>query len=239
MATTLRALRLALFGTDGSQGVLQDAAYYPGVIDRINDAVTAIAGGLRMPDGQRTSPLPDLYKSDTVITSTSGPSVPLPSDYQRDVFMIVDSNGRQLYPPNGGGYYDFALFLRQASQKDLTQAGSISRVCIKGRNLYYQGIPATSKPLTLHYYRTPTDMGVDADTVDGLPDYLAKKLIKHYVAAEVYGEIEDGDNSRGTGFKHHTSKLYETLMDLMDYAGIDEVPAYYGASSYPDLGVCD
>lgn len=239
MATTLRSLRLALCGIDGSQGIIQDPAYYPEIIDRINDAVSAIAGGLRMPDGQRTPPLPDLYTSDTVETSTSNPYVALPSDYQRNVFMVVDTNGQQLSPPNGGGYYDFALFLRQADKKDLSRTGAISRVCVKGTNLYYQGIPSASKTLTVHYYRQPGDMAADADTVDGLPGHLAKKLIKHYVAADIFGEIEDGDNSQGTGYKLHSAKLIDALMDLIDYAGIDAIPEYYGAAGFVDLGVCD
>lgn len=239
MTVALSTLKTAIFGSDGSQGIVQDSSYYSEATTRINTAVSVIAGGIRMPDGQLSPPLPDLYDMDTVSTSTSLPYVSLPSDYQRNVFMVVDSNGNELYPPTGGDHYSFALFLRQATHKGLEQSGGISRVCVKGTKLYYQGIPSASATLTLHFYRKPVDMSEATDTVDGLPDHLASRLIQHYVAKEIYGDIEDGDNSKATGFKYHTARFYEAMRDLLDYVGIDGVPQYYGTSQFVDLGVCD
>jgi len=240
MGETLATLKAVLCGSDGTQGLLQDSSYYSDIADRINDAVTAIAAGIRMPDGMISPPLPDLYDFDTVATSTSNPYASLPSDYQRHLFMVVDETGYQVYPPKGGDYYAFALFLKQAVKKDLSQAGSVFVACVKGSRLYYQGIPSTSKDLTVHFYRKPIAMSDDADTVDGIPDHLQKRLIQHYVAKEVFGEgIEDGEDSRGTGHKYHVARFYEAMTDLIDFIGIDETPIYYGTNEFLDLGVCD
>jgi len=180
----------------------------------------------------------------TVATSTSLPYVALPAAvghvYQRNVFMVVDSNGNQIYGPKGGSYYDFALFLRQASHKGLTQAGSVSLVCCKGNSLYYQGIPSASATLTVHFYRTPVAMTTDATTVDGLPDNLATRLIKHWVAKELFGEgLEDSNESRASAVKYHTNQFYSTMQDYCDWAGIDAEPEYYGTDDYIDGGICD
>jgi hypothetical protein len=179
----------------------------------------------------------------TVATSITLPYVALPAAtghvYQRHVVMVADDNGNQIYGPHGGSYYDFALFLKQASHKGLTQSGAISSVCVKGSNLYYQGIPSASETLTVHFYRTPVAMSTDETTVDGLPDNLATRLIKHWVAKELFGEgLEDSNDSRGSAVKYHTGKFFEAMTDFCDWAGIDAVPEYYGAS-YADLGVCD
>lgn len=229
---TLASLKATLCGSDGSQGIIQDSAYYgvsgADIAARINAAVTSIAGGLRMPDGQFSPPLPDLFDTGTVTTSTSLPYVSLPSDYQRHVFMVVDSNGNQIYGPRGGDYYTFQLFVKQATNKALTQPGAISRVCVKGSRLYYQGIPSAAKTLTVHFYRKPVDMSDGADEPDGLPAHLAERLIKHWVCREVFGGIEDGDNSRGTGFKHHTDEFYLAMADFMDFLPEEGEPEYYG-----------
>lgn len=226
---TLEELTEELCGTDGTQGVLQDSSYYAGITTRINDVVTAIAAGIRMPSGIISPPLPDLFDTDTVTTSTTLPYVTLPTDYQRGLFMVADSNGDKIYPPQGGNYYSFALFMRQIDVKDLTESGDIHLVCVKGTKLYYQAISSSAKTLTLHFYRKPVDLDDDDDDVDGIPEHLQKRLIKHGVAREVFGEgLEDSDQSRQAGYNYHTTRFYEAMTDLIDFCGIDAEPEYYG-----------
>jgi len=241
MATTLSSLKLVLCGASpGDQGIIQDSAFYAGIVTRINNAMKVVAGGVRMPDGTVSPPLPLLYDMDTVETSISNPYVALPDDYQRNVLMVADSSGNKLFPPSGGDYYSFGLFLKQASNKALAQAGAISTVCVKGPRLYYQGVPSSSKTLTVHFYRLPVDMALDTDTVDGLPDHLAERVLVAYAAREIYSMVEDGDNSAATGFKIYERKFFEAMTDLVDYIGLpDAVPQYYGNGSGQDLGICD
>ena len=222
--------------------IIQDAAYTDILLTgRINDAVNAIAAGIRMPDGQISPALPDLYKYAVVNTSTSLPYISLPSDYQRKVVKIYDSTSYPIAPISGGDYYSFVKFLNQLSKLDMSEVGSIYQVGIKGTKLYYQGIPSISTPIGLHYYKKPVAVVGDTDSPDGIPEHLQTRLIKHYVVKEIFGEaIEDGQDNSGIGTKYHTGKFYEAMTDLCDFIGIpDAEPQYYGEGGYEDRGVCD
>jgi hypothetical protein len=224
------------------QGILQDAAYTDqNIIDRINDAAKSIAAGIRMPNGQISPPLPDLYAYGTVSTSTTLPYVSLPTNYQRKVFNVYDSTNYRINPPIGGDYYSFALFLRQIQNMGLVESGSIYRVCVKGTKIYYQGIPTTSTIIGLHYYRKPVDMSLDGDIPDGIPDHLQSRLIKHYVLKEIYGDmLEAGVAEPARGMQYHEGRFYSAMTDLVDFIGIDATPLYYGSGNdYEDGGVCD
>lgn len=221
--------------------IIQDAAYTEEVLtDKINSAVSMIAAGIRMPNGQISPPLPDLYKYAVVNTDTSLPHVSLPADYQRSVFNICDDTLYQILAPRGGDYYSFSKFLKQVNKLDLSETGEIYRVCVKGTQLYYQGIPSTAVPLGVHYYRKPVAMTDDDDVPDGIPEHLQERLVKHYVVKEVFGEaIEDGQDNSGIGTKYHTTKFFEAMTDLCDFIGIDASPEYYGSDAGEDRGICD
>jgi hypothetical protein len=223
------------------QGVIQDDAYTEHIIiDKINQAVTSIAGGIYMPDKKSISPpLPDLIDYATVTTSLTLAYVSLPSDYQRNVFLICDSSGNKFNPPDGGDYYAYNLFLKGLSDKRMTESGSVYRVAVKGLKLYYQGIPAAAETIGLHFYRKPTNMVNDTDTPDGIPPHLQMRLIKHKVCADIYGEgIEDGQDNVGVGFKFHNGKFMEAMLELVEFIGIDAEPQYYGSDYDNDGGNC-
>jgi hypothetical protein len=210
--------------------IIQDDSYTD-LTDRINDAVNNIAGGIRMPDGTTSPPMPELMASDTISTTVNA-MADLPTDYQRRLFYVVDSSGDRLLPPDGGNYYSFMLFLNHCYKKDLTETGSVLSVCVKGKKLYYQGIPTDSEDVTVMYYRLPVDMSSSTDEPDGIPGHLQLRLIKHWVCKEIFGEgLEDGAEAHGTGTKYHTSKFMEAMIDLVDFIGVDAEPEYYASSN--------
>jgi hypothetical protein len=223
------------------EDILQDPAYPPErLIDRINDALQHIAGGIRMPDGQTSPPLPDLYSYGVVNTSTTLPYVSLPADYQRKVSLVYLDGKYRINPPRGGDYYAFKLFTNQISNKGFAETGTIYRVAIKGKNIYYQGIPAVSTTIGVHYYKKPDILALDGDEPEGIPEHLAGGLIKHYVIMNIFGEaVEDGQDNTGIGNKYHAGKFYAYMTDLLDYIGIDGEPEYYGSGGFEDRGVCD
>ena len=223
------------------QNILQDSVYTgPYLIEQVNDAVLNIAAGIRMPNGEISPPLPDLYARTTVNTDTTLPYVPLPVDYQRNVFNVFDDTNYQILPPNGGDYYAFSRFIKQISQLNLSESGEIYRVCVKGRNLYYQGIPTTSTTLGVHYYRKPVPMALDGDEPEGIPEHLAGSIIKHYVCFNLYGEkIEAGVSEPAIGMKYHQEKFYADMTDLIDFVGRESEPMYYGTGRFEDRGSCD
>lgn len=212
------------------QGVIQDDAYLePTIIDKINQAVTSIAGGILMPDKSISPPLPDLADYDTVTTSLTLAYVSLPSDYQRNVFLVCDSSGNEIYPCSGGDYYAYNLFLKGLVDKRMTEAGSVYRVAVKGTKLYYQGIPAAAETIGLHFYRKPTNMALNTDTPDGIPPHLQLRLIKHKACADIFGEqIEDGQDNVGVGYKFHSGKFMEAMLELVEFIGVDAESQFYG-----------
>ena len=103
--------------------VLDDPAYTEmDLVSKINNAVTNISAGILLPDGSISPPLPDLYTTGSVSTSTTNPYVSLPVDYQRSVIMIYDSTGIKINPPIGGNYYSYSLFLRQITDLSLAES---------------------------------------------------------------------------------------------------------------------
>jgi len=204
---------------------------------RINNAVNDIAGGIRMPNGEISPPLQDLFKSETVATDLILPSIALPDDYMRNLFCVIDNNGNKIEPPRGSNYYSFMLFLKSISNLDLSEKGSVYRVCVKGSSLYYQGIPSASTNLTVFYYRKPVVMSLETDTPDGIPKHLQIRLIKHYVGHQLAREMVDGTDRIAA---YHESEFYKAMIDLVDFIGITEAaPEYYGSGGSEDAGICD
>ena len=197
----------------------------------INQLIMKIAAGIRMPDGSVSPPLPDLYTSEDIETTTL-PYVAMPSTFhnrQKSLVRVADSNGTKILSPDGGDYGSFQLFLNRTT---LAQTGSVFMCAVKGNNLYYQGIPASAQTLTLHFYRKPVDLTTGTEEPDGLPDHLALPLIKHGVCMEIFGEgLEDGEDNKGTGMKYHTAKFYEAMSDLVEFVGYDLEPEYFHTDS--------
>lgn len=200
---------------------------------RMNNAVTRIAAGVRLRDGRTTPPLPDLYSTATVATSTSNAYASLDATYQRNLFMVVDDDKEIVPPPKGGSYYSFQMFLRRARYYDLSETGSIYMCCVKGSNLYYQGKPSTSEDLLTYFYRKPVDMAADSDTPDGLPDPFQLDLVKHFVCRDVYGEHVGTDLKAATGdkmfkrFEYHNAQLEKTLIEMVEFVGEEGEPIYF------------
>jgi len=190
---------------------------------RINEAVTAIASGIRMPDGINSPPLPGLFES-AVVATTVNAYADLPATYQRNVFYIVGSDGEKLNAPSGGTYYSFKLFLSEIGEKDLSESGDVANVCIKGNSLYYQGIPSVSENVTVMFYRKPVDMVLGTDTPDGIPDQFQTRLIKHYVGRELSNEMVDGLPNM---VAYHTNEFYSAMQDLIMFIGVETEQEYF------------
>uniref|UniRef100_A0A6M3JCR5 Uncharacterized protein n=1 Tax=viral metagenome TaxID=1070528 RepID=A0A6M3JCR5_9ZZZZ len=221
--------------------ILQDAAYTDEkVISRINKSLQKVSAGVRMPNGEISPCLPDLFAYGTVATSISLPYVSLPTNYQRNVFEIYDSSNNRFYPPQGGSFYSFARFMQQVADMGLEETGSIYKVAIKGSNIYYQGIPSVSTTLGLHYYRKPATLALDGDIPEGIPAHLAEQILQAHVLMNVMGEqLEAGVTEPAVGMRYWQGKFYEGMTDLIDFVGADATPQYYGSDGAEDGGICD
>jgi hypothetical protein len=225
---------------DAIQNSLQDGAYSAEVLrPTINLAIQNVAAGILLPSGQVSPPLPDLYVWGTVNTSITLPYVTLPADYQRGISNVFDSSNYPIAPPRGGDYYSYNKFLKSIPNLNLAETGSIYIVCVRGTRIYYQAIPATSTTLGLHYYRRPATLALNGDIPEGIPSHLQLELVRHWVCAQIAGEIESGQYNKGIMAGYHTSKMYEWLQNLVDFIGIDGEAQYYGKDGFTDLGNCE
>jgi hypothetical protein len=222
------------------QESLQDDAYPSEVlIPKINLSLLGIAAGIRLPTGEISPPLPDLFTYGTVNTSITLPYVSLPTNYQRQLITVYDSLNVKINPPRGGDYRSFTKFLRQINTMDMTESGEIYVVCVKGTKIYYQGIPTASTTLGLHYYKKPATMSLDGDVPEELPDHLQLDLLKHHVCMKIFADIESGQYNKGIGVTQHATQFYSALTQLIDFIGVDSEPAYYGSDESEDAGACD
>lgn len=199
--------------------VIDDPGYATTLGDAINAAVMSISGGIRMPDRSLTPPLPDLYAIDWVDTDPEDPFVDLPEDYQREVVLVFsETQQREVYLAKS-----HIQFIRR--YPSLSQVGSVEAVSVKGSKLYYQGIPADTQPLVIHYYRKPVAMELDEDLPDGIPEHL-HQIIVHLVAWRIFDEIEDGIDGHKANTMYHQRRFYELMDDLSAFSGIDGRPAF-------------
>jgi len=76
---------------DAIDEILQDSAYSDKLVNKINEALQHIAGGIRMPNGDVSPPLPDLFTCGTVSTSTNMPYISLPDNYQRQITLVHET----------------------------------------------------------------------------------------------------------------------------------------------------
>ena len=164
--------------------LVQDPSLTDMLGDFINQGVAEIAGGMQSVLGSwLTPPLPLLFTIDTVATSTSAAYVDMPEEFHRGLQMVVASSGREISIE-----HSFIEFTE--TYPLLNKTGNISAAVEHGNKLYYQGIPVNSETLTLHFYRKPVNMVLDADTPDGIPEHLQILLLTNYAAWKAYEFIE-------------------------------------------------
>ena len=186
--------------------IIQDSSFDNSTIDGyLNRGMLEIAGGIRRPDSSvLTMPLPELFEIGTVATDTTTFKVSLPVDYQRDVVMAVDEDGREL-----SIYDSFMEFAR--IYPGMAATGTINAVAVKGRYLYYQGVPTASEDITIHYHRYPVDMVADADEPDGIPKNLHIPLLVNFACKEIYSLIEDGMDGKMPNTAKYEAKFMAAL----------------------------
>jgi len=214
--------------TKSIQDIVQDPAAYPDpdIHERINEALQRVAAGVMLPErGSLSPPLPDLFVIGTADTVEGQAWTDLPEEYQRDLERVDGQSLWGVNAPRGGTFYSFALFMDRVPERDLSETGAVYIAAVKGRRLYYQGVPETPETLSLQFYRKPAVLAAETDVPEGIPEHLQRKILTHAVCADIYGEgIEDGENSRGTGLQYHMSRVIDALEEMARFAGEDAAP---------------
>ena len=184
------------------------------IVEKLNEGVSIIAGGVIMPNtGEISPPLQDLYTSSDVTTDTDE-KVDLPTTFQRQLFRVFSDTNDENVPI----MLSFQRFLDEYEEMDT--AGSIEYVCVKGNQLYYANIPATADTLTLHFYRKPVDMATDSTEPDGIPEHLQEALLVNFAMKEILFDLKkDGAYSAG---KVHEARFIEAMLSLVKFEGSPE-----------------
>jgi len=206
--------------------IIDDPSYTNDDIgERLNEGMLEIAG---------EHLLPQLRTSSTVSTSTTNPYVSLPSNFHRHLFHVYSSTQNTVIA-KGERIYHLSRLIKAYPGLDST--GSIAKLALSGRTLYYQPKPASADTLTLWYYRKPVEMSANTDEPDGLPVHVHRKLLVNYVAREIFDELEE-DGSR-VQFEKYAAKFQLAEMELdtfLTQEGAYEGPPeeIYDDADYPD-----
>lgn len=200
--------------------LIQDSTFSDDdIASALNRSLIRIAGGVMLPNGGISPPLPELYTTGAVTTDTAAAYVALPTSYQRDVVMVYSSaqDVRLRLLPS------FRFFLRQW-EGGLDEGGSIIDVAVNGRNLWYQPVPSVADTLTVHFHRAPSTLSDDADEPEGIPAHLHYDLLVNDVCREIYESIEDGLDGRPVNTEKHLALFERALSALVFFVGNDGVP---------------
>jgi hypothetical protein len=203
------------------EDAVQDETYLSGTIQTmINEAVLTIATGDMIPGKYQLSPpLPNLYTAGDVLTVVDTGYLSLPTDYNRNVVMVVDSNG-DVIPSEES----FKKFMTTYADQE---SGNVFKYAINGDKLHYRGIPTASTTLTVHYYTDPDTLSDSTDTPSCIPSPLHRKLIVGYVCRELFNRIEDGIDGQKINTGYYANEYASGLVDLETAIGVDESPDYY------------
>lgn len=189
------------------------------ITDYLNRGMLEIAGGIRRADSSTiTQPLPNLFIVGTVSTTDTF-KVSLPVDYHRDVVFAVDYLGRELPI-----YDSFIEFMKVYPALNAT--GTVNALAIKGRDLYYQGIPDTVQTITLHYHRYPVDMVDGEDEPDGLPSNFHNILVD-YACKEFFTMVEDGIDGKNINTMKYEQRFQRGLEALEASIAAEAAPFSY------------
>ena len=191
------------------QRIIQDSSFDDDIVGYLNQAQLEIAGGMQSALGDWITPvLPDLLTIDTITTSVDDAYVSMPSDFQRRLQFVASAAGAEIDIED-----DFIGFVETYPLLD--QSGAITSVIEKGGKFYYQGIPTEAIDITIHYYRTPVDMSLDAtDVPDGIPVHLQKELLVNHAAWKLFELIEDGIEGIGVNTQRYMELFYRALKVL-------------------------
>lgn len=210
---TLAELKAAI------QSIVDDDDFNGDLTAMINEAILKVATGDMLPGRyELTPPLPDLYATSTVDTVVGAGITDLPTDYNRGLFQVVNSDDDNIYINPS-----FKGFLKRYTE---IETGDVFGVAVHGSRLLYRDTPATAETLIIHYYEKPTTLSGDSDEPTCIPGHLQRKLIVHQVCKEIYDQIEDGIEGQKINTAHHERMYQQGLMDLELWAGAEKEPDY-------------
>lgn len=168
------------------------------------DALGLLSRGAEAVSG--TVLLPELEAEAVVQTVPGYGRALLPPDYQRNLFMATDSQGRGLVIWNG----------RDQLMRYTSSAGvSVCAVCATPPHLLYLPVLSGPEDLTIHYHRRPDAIASDSE-VSFLPADFARLLV-HFACWQGFAMIEQGLEGQKIDTNYHKAEFMGGVESLRLY----------------------
>jgi hypothetical protein len=186
----------------------QDDSYdWQRVIDLFDTCLLELAGEFLFPD---------LEDHADIETDPGVDHVRMPANFHRKLrYCHSLSHNRKIRV-----YGSTIQLYRQYSKID--QSGVVRGVALRGRDLFYQRIPASAETLRLNFYRHPERLLSRYEKPTIMPYNLARSLLVHYACREIFDEIEDGLEGEKTNTKYHDRKYEQAKVKLDAFLGPEE-----------------
>lgn len=156
--------------------------------------------------------LPELEAVDDIETTLSQATTPLPDNFQRNLKQCISTtNNKEIQV-----YSNYAKLARHFPNVD--QGGRVIGVAVQGSNLYYQRIPSSVETLRINYYKKHTPITGRTSAIV-LPEALIMPLLANYVASELFGLIEQGEQSQKKNTNYYDGLYLKALSMLALYIG--------------------
>lgn len=190
----------AYFLADRVLGVVKDSSFdETSVVELLNDCAGAVS---------RRFIIPSLDAASTVTALSTGSSIPLPANFQRNLYFCDDGtsfNDIQVCNSKDqlSRYYDPGL---------TKQATLIRGVAAVRPLLYYAPIPIADTVLTIRYQQKPSAITLSTELDDHILPYGFTDIWENYVLWKLFSKIEQGME----GQKVDTSYYMNLFVGYMD-----------------------
>jgi hypothetical protein len=155
---------------------------------------------------------PSLETTTVVKTVTTGNTIPLPVNFQRNLFSV-----------DAGSSYSGISILNSRNQiadycggpAMVSKPGRVRYVAAIKPNLMYAPIPVVATDMTIGYHRSP-DKITASSTIDFIPEGF-EDIFKHYACWKLFNDIEQGME----GAKVDTNLYMSLCMGLREELSIE------------------
>lgn len=186
--------------------IIHDVSYTDEIIDSfINEGISRCATLVLLPALESIGQI-------TTVTDSAYTSIPTSWNFDRNITLCVNEDNvkvkvlsslimmSRVYPTFGIN----------------NEEGPVEACTTISDKFFYYPIPETSEVLTCTFYQKPSSLVNDSDTPSCLPNFLHYKLLVSFACAEIFNEIEEGNDGVLTNTKKHTAAFMLAIEELRD-----------------------
>lgn len=194
------------------------------ILSYVNKGVGRVAAAL---------PLPMLTVEGVITCKGNSRVVTLPDAYYSNLFWAYNSTKAQKVEIT----QPLTNFLMR--HPGLDSKGDVCEICVQGRKLYYQGIPASDQLLSVFYTSRPEELSA-GDSIEVIEEVYQADLLVSYAAAECYKLIENGIEGTKVNYNKWIADYTLAIKEYGDFIGLaqetpDFVPEGEGGASCPSI----